>query len=421
MPAYFKQGKTRMQLRLLTFLLLGVLVRAQQPVYPPATGISLQPYTVGSGGVSAYTLIEFDGNGNVIGATNDYQGIAMATVASGGLVQVAAESGSVWQCIFENAAIQGDIAIPGTTNKNYCHDSGQTSQSFASIAAGTKIIGTIQTSAAAGGMASVRLAGLGVQAGGSSSGTSFPAACVVGQQFVRTDLSAGANFYICDAANTFHLVGATTAGTGPFSLTGQTSSSIPATPQSSNTTLFFPASGGPAGEDASGNVYAMPSATILNAPANGFWAGPTSGSNASPTYRAITYSDFPALTSGHLLVGNSSVATDTALSGDCTLASSGAISCSNILDSKIGPAIASAATIAPTTPIVHITGTTTITTITPPSRCGSSGVGCLVRLIPDGLWSTGTTGNIAIASTAVVSRVLMMVYDPTTGKWYPNY
>jgi hypothetical protein len=43
--------------------------------------------------------------------------------------------------------------------------------------------------------------------------------------------------------------------------------------------------------DASNNQYAMPSSTILSAPANGFWAGPTSGSNAAPIYRAIVGAD----------------------------------------------------------------------------------------------------------------------------------
>ena len=88
----------------------------------------------------------------------------------------------------------------------------------------------------------------------------------------------------------------------------------------------------------------------------------------------------------------------------------------------IGTAIASASTIAPITPIVHITGTTGISTITVPSNCNTSGeVGCSISLVPDGLWSTATGGNIAIASTAVVSRALTMIYDPATALWYPSY
>jgi hypothetical protein len=84
-------------------------------------------------------------------------------------------------------------------------------------------------------------------------------------------------------------------------------------------------------------------------------------------------------------------------------------------------AIASASTIAPTAQFFHVSGTTTINTITAPAACAVSGFMCQLTLIPDGLWATGTSGNIAIASTAVVSKALIMTYDPTTTKWYPSY
>ncbi|HLG97162.1 MAG TPA: hypothetical protein VKX49_12690 [Bryobacteraceae bacterium] len=83
---------------------------------------------------------------------------------------------------------------------------------------------------------------------------------------------------------------------------------------------------------------------------------------------------------------------------------------------QVGTAIASAATIAPTTPVVHVTGTTTINTITVPSGFPKGGT---LILIPDGLWSTGTSGNIAIATTGVVSKALLEVWDGT--KFYPSY
>ena len=44
-----------------------------------------------------------------------------------------------------------------------------------------------------------------------------------------------------------------------------------------------------------------------------------------------------------------------------------------------------------------------------------------ITLIPTDLWSTGTSGNIALATTAVVSRALIMTYDHNTTKWYPSY
>jgi hypothetical protein len=42
-------------------------------------------------------------------------------------------------------------------------------------------------------------------------------------------------------------------------------------------------------------------------------------------------------------------------------------------------------------------------------------------LIPTGIFTTTTAGNIALASTAVVNKALYMIYDPTTAKWYPSY
>jgi hypothetical protein len=83
--------------------------------------------------------------------------------------------------------------------------------------------------------------------------------------------------------------------------------------------------------------------------------------------------------------------------------------------------VASATTIALTTGLTHISGTTTIATITAPTNFAvASGGGCTI-LIPDGLWATNTAGNIAIATTAVVSKALEMCYDNATSKWYPSY
>jgi len=81
--------------------------------------------------------------------------------------------------------------------------------------------------------------------------------------------------------------------------------------------------------------------------------------------------------------------------------------------------IASAATIAPVTQILYVSGTTQITTITAPKPI--SVTGGQITLIPTGLWTTAATGNIALASTAVVSKALIMTYDAGTAKWYPSY
>jgi hypothetical protein len=87
----------------------------------------------------------------------------------------------------------------------------------------------------------------------------------------------------------------------------------------------------------------------------------------------------------------------------------------------VGTAIASATTITPINPITHVTGTTPINTITIISGCSTVPLGCQITLIPDGLWSTTTSGNIALATTAVANKALIMTYDSNTNKWYPSY
>jgi hypothetical protein len=82
------------------------------------------------------------------------------------------------------------------------------------------------------------------------------------------------------------------------------------------------------------------------------------------------------------------------------------------------PTIASAATIQPLAPITFVSGITTINTITVPAEFVGGGQ---ITLIPTGIFLTGTSGNIAVATTSVVSRALIMTYDATTAKWYPSY
>jgi hypothetical protein len=83
------------------------------------------------------------------------------------------------------------------------------------------------------------------------------------------------------------------------------------------------------------------------------------------------------------------------------------------------PTIASATTIAPTKQITFISGTTAVVTITAATPISSGGG--VIRLIPTGAFTWTTAGNIAVAGTAVVNRVLTMVYDSGTSKWYPSY
>jgi hypothetical protein len=81
-------------------------------------------------------------------------------------------------------------------------------------------------------------------------------------------------------------------------------------------------------------------------------------------------------------------------------------------------AVASAAgLITPSGPLFHVTGTAAITGFNVP--VGFNGGSFTV--IPDGIFTTTTANNIALASTAVVSKPLTFTYDPNTAKFYPSY
>jgi hypothetical protein len=86
---------------------------------------------------------------------------------------------------------------------------------------------------------------------------------------------------------------------------------------------------------------------------------------------------------------------------------------------QVAPTIASATTIAPTAHITFVSGTTSIATITPPTSLLTTGG--QITIIPTGVFATTTAGNIALITTAVVSKALIMTYDATTTKWYPSY
>lgn len=88
---------------------------------------------------------------------------------------------------------------------------------------------------------------------------------------------------------------------------------------------------------------------------------------------------------------------------------------------NVGSNIASATTIGPTSPITHITGTTTIQTITAPGNwVATSTGGCLV-LIFDGVAPWNAAGNILVAGTPTTAgTTVQFCYDNGTAKWYPS-
>jgi hypothetical protein len=80
--------------------------------------------------------------------------------------------------------------------------------------------------------------------------------------------------------------------------------------------------------------------------------------------------------------------------------------------------IAAATTIAPTTFVTFITGTTTIATITPPTT-GAHMLALIFTTTTPG--ALVTSGNIALATTVITSKSpVFFVYDPISGKYYPT-
>lgn len=84
----------------------------------------------------------------------------------------------------------------------------------------------------------------------------------------------------------------------------------------------------------------------------------------------------------------------------------------------IGQKLTAAETIVPVKRTHHVTGTTAIATITPPSTDGFSGP---IYLIADSVFSWLATGNIAAANptTVVAGQAYGFLYDRTTAVWYP--
>lgn len=86
-------------------------------------------------------------------------------------------------------------------------------------------------------------------------------------------------------------------------------------------------------------------------------------------------------------------------------------------------AVASAAgAILPSGPLFHVTGTAAVTGFTIPVGCNATvRGGCQFTIIPDGVFTWTTAGNIALAGTAVVNKALTFVWDATNSKWIPSY
>lgn len=90
----------------------------------------------------------------------------------------------------------------------------------------------------------------------------------------------------------------------------------------------------------------------------------------------------------------------------------------DLLEPNVTAAVASAAgLITPSGPLFHVTGTAAITGFNIPLGFAYGSF----TIIPDGIFTTTTANNIALASTAVVSKPLTFTYDSKLAKFFPSY
>lgn len=90
---------------------------------------------------------------------------------------------------------------------------------------------------------------------------------------------------------------------------------------------------------------------------------------------------------------------------------------------KVTTAVASAAgLVTPSGPLFHITGALAITGFNVPVGFNATAEGGgQICVIPDGTFTTTTANNIALASIAVVNKLLCWAWDATNSKFVPTY
>ena len=79
--------------------------------------------------------------------------------------------------------------------------------------------------------------------------------------------------------------------------------------------------------------------------------------------------------------------------------------------------LASAITLVPKTEVVRVTGTVAIVNITVPPTSNFSTV---LYVVPVGVFTWTTAGNIGLAGTAVVGKLIVFVYSKSQNKWFPS-
>ena len=80
-------------------------------------------------------------------------------------------------------------------------------------------------------------------------------------------------------------------------------------------------------------------------------------------------------------------------------------------------AVTAAATINPKTDMIRVSGATAIVNIVPNFGGGFSGI---LFVVPLAVFTWTAAGNISIAGTSVINKMIVFVYSKVTGKWYPS-
>ena len=81
-----------------------------------------------------------------------------------------------------------------------------------------------------------------------------------------------------------------------------------------------------------------------------------------------------------------------------------------------------AGTTLPSGPLFHVSGTNAITGWTIPTGCNATAAGgCSFSVIPDAVFTWTAAGNIALAGSAVVNKLLTFTWDSKNSKWIPSY
>lgn len=273
-----------------------------------------EPYTVGSGGVTAGQLVTTDSSNNAISATSaGFVGIALTTAISGGTTQVA--SNGIQNCIFDNPTVAGDIAVQSSTTPTNCHDSG--TNNLANLTLSTPAIGYIRPVVAMGGTAPVKLVfGTGTGAGGGNTAVQFNA-----NGLLSGDSS---NFTYNSATHALTVAGPIASGTsrsvtatGPATFFGAIASSgNPTAPTSGEATLFFNSNSVTQTENSSGSIS---STEVEPLSSNSNCLSYIDSSGVQHTTSCGSGGGTPGGTSGQIQYDNAGSFGGLTVSGDATL------------------------------------------------------------------------------------------------------